>query len=107
MRIAEFLRASFVGALLFSPAMADDVEKVHEEALRALREKLGQTNSDLTSPDRAETGAYKAPAMQVDSQAARESEARIKAEAQQRVAEREKLQAERHQQFEQFVKERE
>jgi hypothetical protein len=110
MRIAEFLRASFVGALLFSPAMADDVEKVHEEALRVLREKLGQANSDLPSPGGGNGGAYKAPAMQVDPQVAKERaerDARIKAEAQQRIAEREKLQAERRQQFEQFVKERE
>ena len=87
MRIAKFLRASFVGALLFSPAMADDVEKVHDEALRALREELGQTN-DLPS------------ATQVTPQVAKER-------AEQRNADREKLQAERRQQFEQFVKERE
>ncbi len=83
MRIAEFLRASFVGALLFSPAMADDIEKVHDEALRALREQLGQTS-----------------AAQVDPQMAKER-------AEQRNTDREKLQAERRQQFEQFVKERE
>jgi hypothetical protein len=110
MRIAEFLRASFVGALLFSPAMADDVEKVHEEALRTLRENLGQTNSNLPSPGSRNTGAGNTSAMQVDPQTAKEraeSEARIKVEAQQRIAEREKLQAERRQQFQQFVKERE
>src|SRR6185295_17905154 len=95
MRISEFLRASCVGALLFSPAMADDIEKMHEDALRVLREKLGQANNDLPAPALANTAIVKAPALSVDSEMVRqraEREARIKAEAQERIAERERLQ---------------
>jgi hypothetical protein len=101
--MSGFLRASFVGALLFTPAMADDVEQVHEEALRVLRKELGQANPAPGAPAPATIPA-------ADPELARmraEREARIKAEAQERMAEREKMQAERRVQFEQFVKERE
>jgi hypothetical protein len=100
MRMSEFLRASFVGALLFTPAMADEIEQVHQEALRVLREKLGQSNSSAPSSrlDQADPEIARVRA---------EREARIKAEAQQRMAERDRLQAERRQQLEQFVKDRE
>jgi hypothetical protein len=110
MRISEFLRASCVGALLFSPAMADDIEKMHEEALRMLREKLGQANNDLPAPAVPNTAIIQAPALTGDAEMVRqraEREARIKAEAQERIAERERLQADRRQQYEQWLKERE
>jgi hypothetical protein len=110
MRISEFLRASCVGALLFSPAMADDIEKVHEEALRALRENLGQANNDTSTPSVSSTASVKAPALSLDPEMVRqraERDARIKAEAQERIAERERVQAARRQQYEQWVKERE
>ncbi len=110
MKISEFLRASFVGALLFTPAMADDIEKVHEEALRVLREKLGQTDSSLPTAPGSNGSSFSAPQLKDNSEAARlrsEREARIKVEAQQRIVEREKVQAEHRQQFEQWIKERE
>jgi hypothetical protein len=101
MRIAGMLRASFVGTLLFTPAMAQEVEQIHEEALRVLRETLAQG---------ARTGGQVPAAVQGDAELARqrgEREARIRAEAQQRMAERELQQQQRRVQFEQFVKERE
>src|SRR5688572_8995016 len=102
MRISDFLRASFVGALLFTPAMASEVEQVHEEALRLLREKLGQSNSPGSNGSAAPSQTVADNPVE---NAAREG--RAKAEAQQQWADRERLQAERRQEFEQFVKERE
>ena len=37
MRLSTVLQVSFVGALMFTPAMAEDIQQVHEQALRILR----------------------------------------------------------------------
>lgn len=104
MRISKILRASFVGSLLFSPVMADDVEQVHEEALRVLHQ---MTSRDGAAPaPAAPTGKALSGDLEID-RARAEREARIKAEVKERMAERERLQAERRQQFEQYVRDRE
>ncbi|MGN6385197.1 MAG: hypothetical protein ACTHMT_03050 [Verrucomicrobiota bacterium] len=37
MRLSTVLQVSFVGALMFTPAMAEDIQQVHEQALKILR----------------------------------------------------------------------
>src|SRR5688572_7918613 len=95
MRFCKLFQVSFVGALIFSPLMAQEGGKVHDEALKVLR---GETNAP------ASTAAPKTPPA---NETRSEREARLKAEAQQRIQERERQQAERRRQFEEYVKERE
>ncbi len=97
MRLGKLFQVSFVGALIFSPLMAQEASKVHEEALKVLR---GETN-------RPPTTATSTPSAPPANETRAEREARMRAEAQQRVAERERQQAERRRQFEEYVKERE
>lgn len=109
MRLLRIFQLSFVGAALFSPTMADDAEKVHEEALRILREQTGGSTNNAplsvanpgVSTTTARTNATSAAAAKA------EREARAKAEVQQRLNDREKAQAEKRRQFEEYVKERE
>lgn len=97
MRLFRLFKLSFVGTLLFSPTMAQEADKVHEEALKVLRSQTGDTNRPAAAPSAA-LGTS-------DSRADRD--ARLKAEAQQRLADRERAQAEKRRQFEEYVKERE
>jgi hypothetical protein len=87
MRLSMILRASFVGSLLFTPAMADEVQQVHEEALRVLHQLTGQ-GAQNTTP---------APASNANPSGG--------AEAQKNVAD--ESEAERRARFEKFVKDRE
>jgi hypothetical protein len=99
MRFSNLFKLSFVGMLIFSPAMAQEADKVHDEALKVLRSQSGNTNQPATAA---------APAARPPLGESRtEREARLKAEAQQRLAERERLQAEKRRQFEDYVKQRE
>jgi hypothetical protein len=122
MRFSTVLRASFVGALFFSPAMADEVEKVHEEALRVLREHSGQAPPAPQSTLRpaAVPGAPAAAApirrpsieesRQAEAEVARaraERERRLTEEARQQMAERALAQEQKRLDFEAFLKERE
>src|SRR5688572_12616905 len=93
MRFCKLFQVSFVGALIFSPLMAQEAGKVHNEALKVLR---GETNQPAAAPAKAPANETRA-----------EREARLKAEAQQRLLERERVQAEKKRQFEDYVKERE
>src|SRR5688572_9447816 len=97
MRFCKLFQVSFAGALIFSPLMAQEAGKVHDEALKVLR---GDTNQPA-APTSATPS--KAPANETRA----EREARLKAEAQQRLVERERVQAEKRRQFEDYVKERE
>src|SRR5687768_5397375 len=99
MRLSKLFKLSFVGSLIFSPAMAQEADKVHDEALKVLRSQSGNTNqapSTATPAPRSTAGESRI-----------ERDARLKAEAQQRLAERDRLQAEKRRQFEEYVKERE
>src|SRR5687767_7284953 len=93
MRLCKLFQVSFVGALLFSPLMAQEAGKVHEDALKVLR---GGTNQPAARPQTIPANETRA-----------ERDARLKAETQQRLQERERQQAERKRQFEEYVKERE
>ncbi|MGZ8940554.1 MAG: hypothetical protein ACXW32_15215, partial [Limisphaerales bacterium] len=95
MRLSRLLKLSFVGSLLFSPTMAQEASKVHEDALKVLRSGSADTNRTT------------APAAPLGRETRAERDARLKMEAQQRLAERERLQAEKRRQFEEYVKERE
>ena len=114
MRISKVFKASFAGALIFSPAMAQQAGEVHEQAQKVLREQLasGATNAStpaISSPSQILPVQPSRPAGPGD-EAARlrgEREARMAAEAQRRMTERDRLQEERRKQFEEYVKERE
>lgn len=95
MRLSRLLKLSFVGTLLFSPTMAQEASKVHEDALKVLRSGA------------ADTGRSSAPAAPSGRETRAERDARLRMEAQQRLAERERIQAEKRRQFEEYVKERE
>jgi len=127
MRLTRLLKLSFVGAVLFSPAMADDAEKIHEEALRILHEKMANPGADQNNSITPATSATTAttptsstaptispsstkPTSKTISDAERaraEREQKLNAEVKQRLQERERLQAEKRRQFEDYVKERE
>jgi hypothetical protein len=96
MRLSTVFQVSFVGALMFSPAMAEDVDKVHEEALKILR---GQSTNAPAKPTPAPSVA--APASQSDRDAQRRQQA---ADAEIR---RQQQQEERRRKFEQEVQQRE
>ena len=96
MRLSRLLKLSFVGTLLFSPAMAQEADKVHQEALKVLRTGSSDTNH-----------ASATPAARSGPESRQEREARLRAEAQQRLADRERQQAEKRRQFEEYIKERE
>ena len=99
MRLSRLLKLSFVGSLLFTPAMAQETDKVHEEALRVLRSGSATTNA-AAAPAAVAPGA-RGPETRA------ERSARLRAEAQQRLAERERLQAQKREQFQEYVRERE
>src|SRR5688500_9190548 len=99
MRLSRLLKLSFVGSLLFTPLMAQETDKVHEEALKVLRAGTATTNAPTAAPAAAR-GAR-------GSETPAERNARLKAEAQQRLDERERLQAEKRRQFQEYVRERE
>src|SRR5262249_24314711 len=86
----------------FSPVIAEDIEQVHQEALRVLRQQLAQPGDNLsTAAGASSVDAAKSAAARAG------TEAGSNTESQQRQAERERLQAARREQFDQFVKERE
>src|SRR5690349_19885538 len=93
MRLSKLFQVSFAGALIFSPLMAQEAGKVHEEALKVLHGNTNNPPAAATQPPARESRA--------------ERDARLKAEAQQRLQERERQQAEKRRQFEEYVKERE
>ena len=99
MRLSRLLKLSFVGSLLFTPVMAQETDKVHEEALKVLRSGSAATNAPAAAP--AAVAGARGPETRA------ERAARLKAEAQQRLAERERLQAEKRRQFQEYVRERE
>lgn len=111
-----------MGALLFTPAMADEAAEVHEQALKVLREHMdgaaaagashsaqpgGSVSTSISPTNAPKTIEEHRQAEAVVSQSRSEREARLKAEAAQRMGERELRQAEKRQQFADFIKERE
>jgi len=95
MRLSTVLRFSFVGALMFTPAMADDIDQVHEQALKVLRDQSAPTPAKPASAPAAVSPG-------VDNRdALRKQQA---ADAEQR---RQQQQEERRRKFEQEVQQRE
>jgi len=96
MRLSTVFQVSFVGALMFSPAMAEDLDQVHEQALKVLR---GQATNAPAKPATAPVTA--APATVGDRDGQRKQQ---NADAEIR---RQQQQEERRRKFEQEVQQRE
>jgi hypothetical protein len=115
MRISKFLQIGFFGSLALSPAMAQEAEKVHEEALRILRQKIAEAEAPTNTVVIPENPGLKvrpslkrSREMEEEVNRARAERARrLERDAKTREAGRELKQEDRRQQFERDVFERE
>ena len=104
MRLSTILKISCLSTLVFSPAMAQEAEEVHEQALKVLREQLANppTNS-ISRPSLPESRRIEG-----EIQRDRNEQNMLRREqAEAERARRDQLHDERRQRFEQEMRERE
>lgn len=105
MRFSTILKMSCLSTLVFSPAMAQEAEDVHAEALKVLREQLAKplTNSFSTRPSIGES-------RRIEGEIRRDRDERnmlLREQAEAERARRKELHEQKRQEFDQELRERE
>ena len=114
MRLSRLFEVTFVGALMFTPAIAQEIEQVHEKALQVLREQQGKDippTQSTPAPSVANPGVDSRTAafekFKADNARARaEREAQMKAGVAEAAKVREQQQEKKRQELQEFLQQR-